>query len=69
MLVESYQLGLNYLNYMDAGEPSSYEEAIARPNADTWRQAMKSNMDSMGVGRTMKRLPCKWVFRYKYVSD
>ena len=62
---------------MDAREPSSYEEAIATPDAETWLQAMKSEMDSIHQNHTWelverptgrKWLPCKWVFRYKYVS-
>ena len=63
---------------MDTGEPSSYEEAIAAPDAETWLQAMKSEMNPIHhnhawervdllVGR--KPLPCKWVFLYKYVCD
>ena len=37
---EFYQLGLDYINYTDAGEPSSYEEVIAAPNTATCLQAM-----------------------------
>ena len=67
-----YQLGLDYVNYMDAGEPTSYEEAIAAPDAEPWLQAMKSEMDSIHQNHTWelvelplgrKSLPCKWVFR------
>ena len=73
-----YQSGLNYANYTDAGEPTSYEEATPAPNAKPWLQAMKSEMDSIHQNQTWelvelpagrKPLPCKWVFRYKYVSD
>ena len=42
-----YQPGLDYINYIDAGEPSTYEEAMAAPDAKTWLQAMKSEMDSI----------------------
>ena len=68
---EFYQLGLDYVNYTDAGEPSTYEEAMAAPDADTWLQAMKSEMDSIHQNQTWelvelpagrKPLPCKWVF-------
>ena len=57
---------------------SSYEEDLAMPNANTWLQAMRSVMDSIHQNQTWelvklptgrKALPCKWVFRYKYVSD
>ena len=40
---EFYQLGLDYVNYTDACESSSYEEAIAASDAKPWLQAMKSN--------------------------
>ena len=75
---EFYQPGLDYVNYTDAGEPSTYDEAMAAPDAETWLQAMKSEMDSIHQNQTWelvellarrKPLPCKWVFRYKYVSD
>ena len=39
-LIEFYQLGFDYVNYMDVGRPSSYEEAIAALDANTWLQAM-----------------------------
>ena len=39
---EFYQPGLDYVNYMDVGEPSSYEDAIATPDAEPWLQALKS---------------------------
>ena len=73
-----YQPGLDYVNYTDAGEPSSYEEAIAALDAEPWLQAMKSEMDSIHQNQTWelvelpserKPLSCKWVFRYKYVAD
>ena len=75
---EFYQPGLDYVNYTDVGEQSSYEEAIVVPDADTWLQAMQSKMDSITDNKTWEfvkllagrnLLPCKWVFRYKYVSD
>ena len=60
---------------MDAGKPC-YEEAIVALDADTWQQAMISEMDSIKKNDTwkmiellasMKPLPCKWVYRYKCV--
>ena len=42
-----YQRGLDYVNYMDVGKPSSYDEAIVAPDADAWLQAMRSEMDSI----------------------
>ena len=75
---EFYQQGLDYINYTDEGEPSTFEEVIAARDADTWLQAMRSGMDlihqndtwelvKLPVGR--KPPPYKWVFRYKYVSN
>ena len=37
--------GPEYVNYIDVGEPSTYEEVMAAPNVDTWLQATKSEMD------------------------
>ena len=45
--IEFYQPGLDYVNYTDAGEPRSYEEALVVGNANTWLQAMRSEMDSI----------------------
>ena len=73
-----YQPGLDYVNYTDTGEPSSYEEAIVVSDADMWLQAMKSEMKLMKDNKTWelvelpegsKAQPCKWVFSYKYVFD
>ena len=36
-----------YRLHTDVGKPSMYEEAIATPDADTWQQAMISEMDSI----------------------
>ena len=65
---------MDYVHYIDAGEASTYDEAMATLDADTWLQAMKSEMDSIHKNQTWelvelptrrKLLPCKWVFRYK----
>ena len=70
-------MGLDYVNYMAASEPTSYEEAIVVSDADTWLQAMRSETDSIKENDTWELvtllarrnpLPCKWVYRYKYVS-
>ena len=37
---------------MDVGEPSSYEEAITKLDADTWPEVMRSEMDSIHENRT-----------------
>ena len=52
-------------------------EAISTPDTDTWLQAMMSEMDSIKEKDTeelvepparRKSLPCKWFYKYKYVS-
>ena len=59
------------MTYTNKCEPCSYAEAIAASDADTWLQAMRSEMDSiqqnkkwelveLPIGR--KLLPYKWVF-------
>ena len=66
------------LNYTNVGEPNSYEEVVATPDVDTWLEAMWFEMDSIHANKTWelvqqpvgrKPLPCKWVYRYKYVSS
>ena len=73
--VLSTGLGLCQLHQMVR---HGYEEAMAAPNAKTWSQAMKSEMDSIHKNQTwelvellagQKSLSCIWVFRYKYASD
>ena len=63
---------------MNIGEPCSYEEAIVASDAETWQQVMISEMDSIQKNNTWKLvelpasrkpLPCKWVYRHKYVSS
>ena len=65
------QSGLDYINYTDAKEPRSYEEAITALDAETWLQTMKCEMDSIHQNQTwdLVELPigrnplsCKWVF-------
>ena len=38
---------LDYVNYTNVGEPSSYEQAIVALDAEPWLQAMKFEMDSI----------------------
>ena len=40
-------IGLDYVYYMDTGEPCTYAEPIAMPDAETWQLAMRSKMDSV----------------------
>ena len=72
---ETLSINLDYVNYTDVGELSSYEEDIVAPDADTWLQAMRSKMDSIKENNTWelvelpagrKPLPYKWVLRIIY---
>jgi hypothetical protein len=54
---------------MDAGEPTTYREAIKATDATSWRLAMESEMNSIHANgtwdlvelpRNRKALPCKW---------
>ena len=38
---------MDYVSYRDAGEPCTYAEPIAMPDAETWQLAMRSKMDSV----------------------
>ena len=58
--------------------PSTYEEAIARDDADMWRAAMNEEISSLLANNTytleplpagFKALPCKWVFTIKRDAD
>jgi hypothetical protein len=62
----------------DAGEPTTYREAIQATDAASWRLPMESEMNSIRANgtwdlvelpRNRKALPCKWVYRVKKVSD
>ena len=58
-------------------EPTTYQEAITCPDADRWREAMQTEMDSMerltafesvpvsSVPEGVKVLPSRWVFKIK----
>ena len=45
-------MSLDYINYSDVDEPNSYKEAIAAQDANTWLQAMRSEMDSIKENNT-----------------
>ena len=44
--------GLNYVNYTDAGEPCTFDEAWPAPDATLWQTAMQSEMDSIYTNDT-----------------
>jgi hypothetical protein len=59
------------------GDPTSFEEAMSRPNASKWLEAMEDEIKSMSTNRTWdleeipkgaKTIGCKWVYKIKYDS-
>ncbi|KAI3780382.1 hypothetical protein L2E82_10363 [Cichorium intybus] len=63
---------------VDDDEPTSYQEAMAGPDAAKWKEAMESEMKSMYdnqvwnlVDQTpgLKTVGCKWVFKKKTDMD
>ena len=63
---------------MDQNEPTTYQEAIESPESEKWREAMRSEMDSMYTNKVwtlieppngIKPIGCKWVFKKKTDMD
>ena len=59
---------------MDIVEPSTWEEAMASPQAEEWRLAVELELASLAAHKTwtiedkpaeVKALPCRWVFKIK----
>uniref|UniRef100_A0AAG5DV13 Retrovirus-related Pol polyprotein from transposon TNT 1-94 n=1 Tax=Anopheles atroparvus TaxID=41427 RepID=A0AAG5DV13_ANOAO len=59
-------------------EPKTVKEALARPDADKWKQAMMEELDSMksndawdlvDAPEGKRVLGCKWVFRLKRMAN
>lgn len=59
-------------------DPATYEEAMARPDADQWHQAMVEELAAIASSGTYtlvdappggKVLPCRWVFTIKRGAD
>jgi hypothetical protein len=59
------------LFFTDAGEPTTYREAMEATDATSWQLAMESKMNSIRANKTWdlvdlpqnwKALPCKWVY-------
>ena len=55
-------------------EPTSYQEAVMRPDFEKWLEAMRSEMESMYTNQVwtlvdppegVKPIGCKWVFKRK----
>ncbi|KAJ9530444.1 hypothetical protein QJQ45_012421 [Haematococcus lacustris] len=61
-----------------AADPQSYQEAMARPDADDWLRAMNKEMACQAANQTwelvqregwMRVLPGRWVLKIKRVAD
>ncbi|KAG6532166.1 hypothetical protein ZIOFF_006004 [Zingiber officinale] len=66
------------LNRSDRDEPTSYQEAVMRPDSEKWLEAMRSEMESMYTNQVwtlvdppegVKPIGCKWVFKRKTDMD
>ena len=59
-------------------EPTSYQEAVMRPDSEKWLEAMRSEMESMYTNQVwtlvdppegVKPIGCKWIFKRKTDMD
>jgi hypothetical protein len=71
-------LGDDYIIYLVDEEPRSLIEAYTSPDAEYWREAVRSEMDSIISNGTWeitdlpagcKPVGCKWIFRRKRRPD
>jgi hypothetical protein len=71
-------LGDDYIIYLVDEEPRSLTEAYTSPDAEYWREAVRSEMDSIISNGTWeitdrpagcKPMGCKWIFRRKRRPD
>jgi hypothetical protein len=71
-------LGDDYIIYLVDEEPRSLTEAYTSPDAEYWREAVRSEMDSIISNGTWeitdlpagcKPVGCKWIFRRKRRPD
>jgi hypothetical protein len=70
--------GDDYIVYLVDDTPTTIEEAYTSPNADLWKEATRSEMDSIMSNGTWeivdrpygcKPIGCKWVFKKKLRPD
>ena len=70
--------GDDFIVYLVDDTPSSISEAYASPDADYWKEAVRSEMDSILANGTWeitdrpygcKPVGCKWVFKKKLRPD
>jgi hypothetical protein len=76
MVTKSF--GDDYITYLVDDTPKTIEEAYSSPDADLWREAVQSEMDSIMSNGTWevvdrpygcKLVGCKWVFKKKLRPD
>ena len=70
--------GDDYIVYLVDNTPTTIEEAYSSPDADLWKEAVRSEMDSVMSQGTWeivdrpygcKPIGCKWVFKKKLRPD
>jgi hypothetical protein len=66
--------GVDYIVYLVDDTPTTIEEAYSSPDADLWKEVVRSEMDSIMYNGTWeiidrpygcKHIGCKWVFKKK----
>ena len=69
---------MDFLTYMLEAEPQTYSEAIRSTESSLWKDAIKSEIDSIMQNHTwelvdlppgMKPLSSKWIFKRKMKAD
>jgi hypothetical protein len=70
--------GDDYIVYLVDDTPTTIEHAYSTPDADLWKEAVRSEMDSIMSNGTWevvdrpygcKPIGCKWVFKKKFRPD
>ena len=71
--------GSDFMTYLlEQGDPQTYKEAVTSPDGPMWKEAIKSEIDSILQNHTWelvdlppgsKPLGCKWVFKKKMKTD
>ena len=74
----SKSFGPDFLTYMVENEPQTLHEAVNSPESPLWKEAIKSEIDSILQNHTWelvdlppgcKLLGCKWIFKRKMKAD
>ena len=70
--------GSDFLTYLVEGDPRTYKEAVSSADSPLWKEAIKSEIDSIMQNHTWelvdlppgcKPLTSKWIFKKKLKSD